>query len=601
MYFKTLFAFCLLIILSNKSISAENGSHAFSLFGAPKYSSTFEHFDYANPHAPKGGQLTRCYIGQFDSLFPFFRKNQNADRGAMDYVFERLTMLGADEPYGFYGVLAESITVSEDRKHVHYRLRDATFADGKPVTSDDVIFSRELIAREGHSLNVELFSSIDAIDKIDDKAFTIRLKNDAPWEAAGWVGYNIVVLPKHYYHGLSVQEIAAKPLLGSGPYEVAEVSRPSKISLRRNPQYWGRDLPFNRGRFNVDLIKHEYFRDQAPLFEAFKVGQCDFIEERDASRWAQPARVYDFPAFNLGKVVKIEAPLKAPRNIAGIVMNARRPAFQDARVRRAFNVMFDAEWVNHKYYFGLYERANSLFQGSPLSAYLRPADAAEREIYASVGATPAPDVIEGRIEQPQTDGTGNSKPQIAQARRLLLGAGYQYRDGLLVDPKSGAPLQFTALSSGREQDRLLLHLKDQLRSVGVLLDVRALDKGAYEGVKRTFDFDFIIHSWTASLTPGVDQYVRWSSRFAVSQGSQNFAGVSDPLIDAALGKLLAARTQEQHTAAARALDRLVMTGDYFIPLFHQPNQWLAIWRRVRTPEKPGFLGYGVDTFWIDER
>ncbi|MDX2266090.1 MAG: extracellular solute-binding protein [Hyphomicrobiales bacterium] len=577
-------------------------SHAVALFGTPKYPADFKHFDYVNPNAPKGGRLNRCFRGSFDSLFPFFFKNQNSDRGAADYVFERLTFKGADEPYAFYGVLAESVVVSADRLDIRYRLHDAAvFSDGQPVTADDVIFSHDLILREGHPRNKELFSSISAIEKIDSKSFIIRLKKDSPWETAGWVGYNLLVLPKHHYDGLSVQDILAKPVLGSGPYKVEDVKPPSVVSYRRNSEYWGRDLPVNRGRHNVDLIKHEYFRDETAVFQAFKADQCDFVEEHDASRWAQPARVYDFPAVNQGRIVKVEAPLQAPRNVEGIVLNTRRPLFQNPKVRRALNVMFDAEWVNQKYFYGSYQRANSLFQGSPLSAYLRPADAVEREIYAGAGMFPPLDVIEGRVAQPQTDGAGNSREQLLTARRLLLEAGYQYRDGVFVNPLTGEPLQITALSRDRREDRLLLHLREQLRGLGVALEVRNVDKALYEGAKREFDFDLVLHSWSASLSPGVDQLVRWSSRFAASRGSQNFAGVSDPLIDLALNKLLEARTPEQHTAAARALDRLVMTGDYFIPLFHQPYQWLAMWRRVKTPEKPGFLGYAVDTFWIDER
>lgn len=564
------------------------------MHGAPQHSSNFTSFSYVNPKAPKGGTVTFASLGSFDSANPFIVKGA-AVAGLRDYVFESLMARAFDEPFSLYGLIAETVETPEDRSWVSFTLRqEARFSDGKPVTVDDVLFSHTLLRDHGRPNHRTYYSKVTKAEKTGPRTVKFTFGEPSDREIPLIMGL-MPVLPKHHYAPESFEQTSLQPPLGSGPYRVAKIEPGKRIIYERNPNYWGRDLAVNVGRFNFDEIRYDYYRDDDPMFQAFQKGLFQLWPESDSGRWA---RGYDFPAHNDGRVVREELPISVPSGMSALVFNTRRSLFSDRRVRQALTLMLDFEWLNRNYYHGLYTRTQSFFDRSGLSSHGKPADARERELLASFPDAVQPQILEGTYKLPMTDGSGRNRASRRSALTLLKGAGFVLKDGKLANAKTGEPFAFEILAVSGGQQRLMLKFADALKSVGIDAHLRIVDSAQYQRRRQTFDFDMIQNFWYASLSPGNEQLFRWSSAAADADGSFNYAGVKNPAVDAMIAAMLAARSREDFVSAVRALDRVLLSGNYVIPLFHAQKQWIARWKMLARPEKTSLYGYRTDTWWI---
>ena len=565
-----------------------------AMHGSPREAKGFTHFPYVNPDAPKGGRVTFSMQGSYDSLNPLIVKGEPAD-GVRDYVYESLLARANDEPFTLYGLIAESVETSPDRSFVEFTLRpEAKFSDGVPITVDDVIFSHALLRDHGRPNHRSYYKKVVKVEQTGERKVRFTFDRSGDREMPLIMGL-MPVLPKHLIDPDQFEKTTLTPLIGSGPYTIAKVDPGKSITFKRDPSYWGRDLPVNRGLYNFDEIRYDYYRDAGSMFEAFKSGLVQLRNEDDPTRWTE---TYDFPAARDGRVVKEELPLETPAGMSALVFNTRRPLFADQRVREALIKLFDFEWVNRTLYHGQYARSESYFARSDLSSHGHPADATERALLAPYLDQVKPAIMDGSFALPVSDGSGENREGRRDALQLLQEAGYQLKDGKLVNVASGEPFQFEILAATRAQERLLLTYAAALKQIGIEARIRQVDSAQYQRRKQTYDFDMIQYYWPVSLSPGNEQSFRWGSEAAVTEGSFNYPGVKSAAVDAMIAELLKAEDADSFTSTVRALDRVLLSGDYVIPLFHLPRQWVAHWRELKRPETTPLYGYQIDSWWI---
>jgi peptide/nickel transport system substrate-binding protein len=395
--------------------------HGIAMHGTPKHAPGFTHFPYVNPDAPKGGRLVLGTLGTFDSLTPFIIKGVSPS-SMREYVYESLLTRSGDEAFSLYGLIAESIELAEDRSHITFHLRpQARFSDGTPITPEDVLFSHEVLKQKGWPYHRSHYAKVARAEKISDHAVRFTFDAAGDREIPMIIGL-MPILPKHKTSLENFETTALEPPIGSGAYTVARVDPGRSLTYKRNPDWWGGDLAVTRGRFNFEEIRVEYFRDAASLFEAFKAGEIDMRIEEDPGRWIEG---YRFPAVSEGRVIKREFETGLPAGMSALVFNTRRAVFRDARVRRAFILLFDAEWINRNLYNGLFNRTQSFFERSELASSGRPADARERALLAPYLGELKPEILDGSYRFPSNDGSGDNRANMAQAFKLLSEAGYR--------------------------------------------------------------------------------------------------------------------------------------------------------------------------------
>ncbi len=570
---------------------------AIALHGTPKEPPGFTHFSYVDPQAPKGGRLTLGAYGSFDSVNPLIIKGTPVT-GVRDFTIESLMARGLDEPFTLYGLIAETIDVAEDGSSVTFHLNPkAHFSDGHPITADDVIFSLELLRDKGRPNHRTYFSKVAKSERLSehDVRFTLDAAGDR--EIPLIIGL-MPVLPKHATNPYSFEETSLTAPVGSGPYRIGKIDAGRSLTYVRDPNYWGRDLPVNRGRFNFDEIRFDYYREGSAMFDAFKTGQIDLWPEEDPRRWANG---YDFPAIRDGRAVKRDFDIGIPAGMTALVFNTRRPVFADPRVREALIYLFDFEWINRTLYAGLYRRTESYFQRSILASPGHPADAFERKLLAPFPDAVKPAIMEGMYRFPTTDGSGRSRENQEHAFRLLQEAGYELKRGRLVNKATGRPLEFEILAVSTAQAALLLSFARDVERLGITVDVRVVDSSQYQQRLTNYDYDMMQNTWASSLSPGNEQLFRWSAQSAKVPGTYNFAGVESAAVDAMIEALLAAKSEQDFVSAVRALDRTLLSGDYVIPLFYIPKQWVAFWTRLHHPEQTPLFGYNVDSWWATDK
>lgn len=584
---------CLLLVHTFAQAANGEPSHGIAMHGAPAHAPDFTSFSYVNPAAPKGGSVTFAQLGSFDSLNPFIVKGV-AVAGIRDFVFESLMARAYDEPFSLYGLLAENVETPDDRSWVAFTIREeARFSDGTPVTIDDVIFSHALLRDKGRPNHRTYYSKVSQVEKTGPR--TVRFSFDAEGDREMPLIMGLMpVLPRHKFTNDTFDQTTLQPQVGSGPYLVKSIDPGKQIIYRRNPDYWGAKLPVNAGRYNFDEVRYDYYRDDDPMFQAFQKGLIQLWAESDSARWA---RGYDFPSHKDGRVVREELPISVPSGMSALVFNTRRPIFSDKRVREALTQMLDFEWLNKNYYHGLYSRTQSFFDRSNLSSHGKPADAREKELLAPYPDAVKPKILNGTYKLPVSDGSGRNRASRRSALGLLKQAGYELKDGSLVNTKTGEPFTFEILAVSGGQQRLMLKFVEDLKGLGIEANLRIVDSAQYQRRRQTYDYDMIQSFWYASLSPGNEQLFRWSAKSADTDGTFNFAGVKNPAVDAMIGGLLAARSRENFVSAVRALDRTLLSGHYVIPLFHSQTQWIARWKNIAHPEKTSLYGYRTDTWW----
>ena len=567
--------------------------HAIAMHGQPLWPASFSAPRYAAPAAPKGGSLVQGVLGTFDSLNPFIVKGLPA-ANIRGYVIESLLARGYDEPFTLYGLLAKSVETDAARSYVTFTLDAAArFSDGKPVTVEDVIFSWELLRDHGRPNFGIYYKKALKAERIGERGVRFDLTGSDDRELPLIIGL-MPVLPKHAIDVKKFEDTTFAPPLGSGPYIVSAIKPGESVAFKRDPNYWGRDLPINRGLWNFDSIRFDYYRDGNTHFEAFKKGNYDLRLETDPGRWQT---AYDFPALRDGRVVKEEFPYGLPKGMDGLVFNTRRPMFSDVRVREAILHLFDFEWINHTYFFDLYKRTASYFDGCDLSAHGVPANSRERQLLALFPDVVRPDIMEGAWSPPVTDGSGRDRAGLHKAFALFAQAGYVLKGTQLVHSASGRPFAFEILTNTRDQERLALAFTRNLKRAGIDAQVRSVDATQFERRRIGFDFDMMQYRWEQSLSPGNEQLFYWGTAAANEQGSRNYIGVKSKAVDAMIAAMLAATTRPDFVSATRALDRVLLSGFYVVPLYFPPKQWVARWTRIKHPAQTSLFGYLPETWW----
>ena len=567
---RALLSAALAIVTVTPPLAAE-AAEAIAMHGVPALAPGFTHFPYADPDAPKGGRLRLCLLGTFDSLNPYNLKAGSTAQGLGNMVFEPLMARSQDEPFTLYGLIARSMDTDEDRSFATFHLNpEARFSDGSPITSSDVRFTFDLLKSKGRPQQRAAFASIKAVTTPDPETIRFDLQGSGDRELPLFLGL-MPVLSSKSTDAARFDETTLKPPLASGPYRVSAVDPGQKLVLERNPDYWGRDLPTRRGMFNFDRVDIDYYRDANALFEVFKAGLCDFRIETDPARWLTG---YHFPGLTDGRDVKTVVPLRLPKGMDGFAFNTRRPIFADVKVREALGDMFDFGWVNRNLYGGLYRRTPSFFAESPLASTGQAASPAETGLLAPYPGAVRADILDGTWRPPEGDASGRDRERAKRALALLEEAGDHLKGTVMTGP-DGQPFRFEIVVQDRRQERLALSFADSLKSIGIEATVRLVDEVQYQRRRQSFDFDMMLGSWSASPSPGAEQRSRWSSASARQPASFNLPGAASPAIDAAIAAILAARSEEDFTAAARVLDRLLLSGFYIIPLFHTEDQWIA--------------------------
>ena len=577
--------------------AAAEATYAIAMHGDPALPSEFAVVPYAKGDAPKGGRMVQGVLGTFDSLNPFIVKGLPAQflRG---YVFESLMARGYDEPFSLYGLLARTIETDDARSYVTFALDPAArFSDGAPVTAADVIFSWQLLRDHGRPNYRTYYAKVARADALDERTVRFDLGGADDRELPLILGL-MPVLAKHAIDAARFEDTTFAKPIGSGPYTVADLDPGKSVTLKRDPNYWGSELPINRGLWNFNEMRVDYYRDANAYFEAFKTGLYDVRAEHDPTRWRTG---YDIPAVRDGRIVKEAFVNGLPKPAFNFVFNTRRPIFADLRVRQAITMLFDAEWINRNFFFDLYRRSASYFDGSDLSAYHRAADERERALLAPFPDAVRPDVLDGTWSPPVSDGSGRDRKSLREALGLLDAAGYELKGTTLRARGSGRPFHFEIMVTNRDDERLALAFASNLARAGIDAQARLVDAVQYDQRRISFDFDMIQYRWEESLSPGNEQSFYWGSAAADQQGSRNYMGVRSPAIDAMIAAMLAARERPDFVAAVRALDRLLISGCYVVPLFYLPEQWVARWTSIRHPGHTSLFGYLPETWWYQPK
>ncbi len=570
--------------------------HAIAMLGQPKYDSNFSNFSYADPKAKRGGKIAFATVGTFDSLNPLIIKGVAA-LGIRKHVYESLMARSYDEPFSLYGLIAQTIEVPDDRSWVSFTLRpEARFSDGVQITIEDVIFSLETLRDQGRPNHQFYYSKVVKIERDTTHRVKFIFGKERDRELPLILGL-MPILPKHMYASKRFNVTSFDKPIGSGAYVVDKVIAGRRITYKRNPEYWGNNLAVNKGRFNFDQISYDYYRDNTSAFEAFKSGLYDFRAEDDPAKWAT---AYDFKAVKEGRIKLEEFKTGVPSGLYGLVFNTRRALFSDVRIRQAMTLLFDGPWINKNLYHGRYRRTQSYFGNSELSYKTQPASTAELELLAKAGAKVAPEFLQNTYQLPQSDGSGRNRKNLRKALGLFQQAGYKLVGGKLINKKTAKPFSFEILVVNRDQERLVLSYATTLKRAGIDARIRQVDTSQFEQRKLSYDFDMLPFFWFASLSPGNEQNFYWGSDGRTREGTRNYMGVEDKSIDRLIEALIKARDRKKFVTAARAIDRVLMSGYYVIPLFHLPTQWVAHKQYLKHPTTTSLYGYRLDTWWMEE-
>ncbi len=573
--------------------------HGIAMYGDPALPPDFAHLTYANPDAPTGGRIVTGEVGSFDSLNPHIR------RGSVPWqlrflAYESLMGRSYDEPFTLYGVLAESVEVAQDHSWVEYTLRpEARFSDGSPVTVEDVIWTFETLGSEGHPRYLNSWTRVSSIEAVGER--TVRISFSDPDRELAMIMGMRPVLQAAQWEGVDFAESGLDTIpISSAPYVIDDFEAGRFVSLRRNPDYWGADLPFRRGTNVIDEIRMEFFGDGVAMREAFTSGELTTMRETNAQTWAED---YDFPRVQAGDVVLSEIPHQRPSGMVGLVMNTRNPGFEDWRVREALIQAFNFEFINETLNAGVEPRVTSYFGNSPLGNLGGPAEGRVAEFLAPFADDLLPGTMEG-YALPESNGQESNRRGIAQAMALMEAAGFTVENGVMTMP-GGAPFVIRILlqTGSAENDAIINIYSEALERLGIGVDVSRVDAAQFRERRDVFDFDMIYYRWGLSLSPGNEQYNYWGCEAASSEGSRNMMGVCHPAIDAMIDQMLNSASQDDYVAAVRALDRVLIAGRYAVPFYFNPISRIAHNAELRFPDHlpiyGDWIGWQPDVWWVE--
>lgn len=602
-----LFALMLLLLPWAESQAAVYQQHGYALYGQPRYDEDFEHLDYVNPDAPKGGTLRVMGSGSFDTVNPYTLKGISpANTGNfLQYGINELNeplMVGSgaydpsgDEPYSAYGLIAETLEFSDDRSWVVFNLRpEARFHDGKPITSADVAFTYRLLKREAHPNYRSMLQDVERVDVLGPHRIRfVFSRSDNPLLILR-LG-ELPVLPKHHWQNREFTSTTYQPGLNSGPYRISHIEPGRSLVFERVEDYWGKNLPINRGKYNIDRMEVEFYRDNSVAFEAFKAGEFDIYFDHKSSNWATG---YDFPAVRTGAVVKRAVPHSIPSPTQALFFNTRRAPFDKRPVREALGMLFDFEWSNRVLFYDAYERSLSYFPNSPFSATDLPAG--QEFLYLQPYREELPKgLFTEPFSLPRTDGRGIPRQLQRKAVELFAEAGLVFKKGGMRDER-GRQLTFEVLLVNPSLERIMQPYRANLARLGVDMTIRTVDRAQYRARLDQFDYDMIFATLAQGLSPGMEQHAYFHSSQRDVRGSRNYAGIDDPVVDRMIEHLLAASTREQQIAATRALDRVLLWQQYTIPNWYIDYHRIAHRSWLKSAETPPF-SLSIRSWWIDQQ
>ena len=567
-------------------------THAISLTDSIKYGADFKHYDYVNPNAPKGGTFRRALYGTYDSFNMFAVKGVSAS--GLGYIYDSLLTSSSDEAGTYYGLLAESIEYPDDYSWVIFNLRkNAYWHDGKPITSEDVVFSFNEITKVSpyYKNYYALITKAEAIDKYRVKF--IFKKNETSRELPLIAG-QLTIIPKHYWQVRDLSKATLEVPLGSGAYRIADYSAGKSIVLERVDNYWGKDIPVNKGMDNFDKIIFEYFRDQTVAFEAFKAGQFDLISEGSGKRWY---RGYTGKYFDLGYIKKEEIPFNNGQGMRGIFMNTLKYPLDNINVRKALNYAYDYEWINKNLYFGNYKRCDSFFSNSPLSSGIVPSKEVQ-DIIKQVKPDADKEFLTSPFYFPKNQGDNTNRKNLIEAVKLLQQAGYKNVDGKMVD-KNGRPLILEIGLTSKSLENELVIFQKALARIGVELKILFLDSSQYMEKVRNKDFMLIYTGMRQSESPGNEQRSMWSSSAALEKGTRNYAAVRDKAVDKLIELIIKAPNRKNLELYTQALDRVLLMGWYVIPSGFSDKYRLAYWDKFEKPKITPHYSLSISSWWIN--
>ncbi|WNC11356.1 extracellular solute-binding protein [Pseudomonas coleopterorum] len=579
-------------------------SHGYAQFGSLKYPARFSHFDWVNADAPKGGTLRTMAFGTFDTLNPYTFKGISPVQTAnfLQYGINELNeplMVGTgqyapsgDEPTSSYGLIAQSVEYNESRSWVVFNLRpQARFNDGHPITSADVAFSYRTLLSQGHPMYRTNLQEVLRVDVLSPTRIRFVFKRSGNPLLILRLG-ELPILPKHYWQGRDFQATTFEVPVNSGPYRITQVVPGRRLVLERDRNWWGKDLPVNRGKYNFDRMEVEFYRDSDVAFEAFKAGEFDIYIEHQAKNWTNG---YDFPAVRRGEVIKAQIPHKIPTQTQGLFFNTRRPAYSDPRVREALGLLLDFEWTNRALFSGAYRRTESYYPNSEFAATGLPSGK-ERLLLSAYKSALSPALFLEAPSMPATDGNGIPRATLRQALHLLGEAGWTLQGDRLRNA-AGQPLRLEILLVNSNLERILGPYVANLASIGVQANLRSVDRAQYKQRLDQFDFDMISLTLPQTLSPGLEQWQYFHSSQAAVRGSKNYAGIANPVVDRLLEQLLAAQSRDDQVAAARALDRVLLSQHYMVANWYLDYHRLAYRSRLAFVTTPPYT-LGLSAWWI---
>lgn len=576
---------------------------SIAMHGTLKYKPDFTHFDFTNPDAPKGGTLKLHSIGTFDSLNPFVVKGTTAAGMAFlgqSMIYDSLMEQSYDEPFSMYGLLAETIERPADNSWVAFNLRpEAKWADGKPVTAEDVVWTFNTVMEKGAPFFKAYYGDVTKVEATSPTRvkFTFGHNDNAELPL---ILSQLSILPKHYWTAdkRDFGNAALATPLGNGPYKMGTVVPGRSVEYVRDETYWGKDLPVNKGRHNFARVTYDYYKDSNVALEAFFAGEYDFRTENTAKLWATS---YDTPQVKSGNIVKEEIPHTRPQGMQGFLYNTRKAVFADKDVRKALDYVFDFEWSNKQFAYDSYKRTNSYFENSDLAAPDGPPTGRELEILEKYRGKIPDEVFTARYQAPKTKGDGNNRDNLRTAMQILDAAGYKVgKDGIRVNDK-GQRLSFEIIDSNPMFERWVLPFIGNLKKIGVHATFRVLDPAQYQNRMTNYDFDMTIGSIAQSDSPGNEQRDFWGTEKADIPGSRNYIGVKDPVVDEIIEMIITAPDRAELVARTHALDRVLLAGYYVIPQWHTDNWRVAYWKKLGRPSTLSGLTPAVaDTWWVKE-
>lgn len=592
---KLLFAFIFWALgTGHSALAAPPAHHCLALYGQCKYKSGFTHFEYVNPDAPIGGNVKLAEMGSFDSLNPFIVNGVKAPM--VLGLFESLMAQSYDEPQSMYALVAESVTVADDKTWVEFTLNPkAKWHDGTKITPDDVVFSFATLKEKGDPIFKIMYTPIATCEKTGERTvkftFTDGKNRELPMIAAG-----MPILSKAYYAKVDFEKTTLEAPMGSGPLKIENVDPGRSITYIRNDEYWGWKLPVMRGQYNFARVRYDMYRDENVSLEALKAGEHDFRQEYIARNWAT---AYDAPAVKDGRIIKREIPHEIPQGMQAFVFNTRKPALADARVREAINLTLDYQWLNKTIFYSAYARNKSFFEHTQCEAKGLP-QGKELELLKPFEKDLPPALFTEEFKNPVTDGSGNARTQLLKAQELLNEAGWTVKDGKRVNTK-GEKLTIEFLLRQPTMERVIGPMRKNLERLGITATIRMVDDSQYQKRTDSFDFD-IVSIWInrGVFYPGNEQMALWHSTQADIKGTNNLSGMKNPAVDAALEALISSKDETSLYAACRALDRVLLWEHVVIPNWHSNSFRVAYWDKFGLPKVQAKYNLAFQTWWVKD-